>query len=462
MRAVIYVRQSQDRNGDEAGVIRQEEDCRALADRRGWTVSEVIRDNDVSASTRKPRPGFEKLLSLVSSKRVDMIVVWHADRLTRKLADLERVIELCEGAGVGLSTVTGDLDLSTDSGRLVARILASVARGEIERKSARQARAQLQAAREGRRSGGRRPFGYSEDGMTVREDEAEAIRRAYSDLLVGVPLAEIARQWVAAGLHSGQKSYRADRRGQDTQWTWDTVRKVLVNPRNAALRAYKGEVLAPAVWPALVPEDTWRAAVDVLTDPSRRRAPTRPRFLLSGLGVCGICGATVHGGAARRHYRTYRCSGSLGHISRQAEPVEEYVSEIVVERLQSPDAVELLWDREKPDVDALRQQAIVLRARLDALAIDFAEGDLTASQLRVATERLRLNLEATEAEMAHDLREDILGPLVRAEDVQAVWERLSDSKKRAVIGTLMEVRLHTVGRGTRSFRPQTVEIVWKS
>ncbi|MGZ6827716.1 MAG: recombinase family protein, partial [Mycobacteriales bacterium] len=129
LRAAIYARQSLDRTGEGAAVDRQVADCQAIADRRDWVVVETITDNDMSASTGKPRPGYQRLLSLMRSRSVDAVIVWHVDRLTRRLVDLEEVITICETTGVRLATVTGDLDLGTDTGRMLARILASVARG---------------------------------------------------------------------------------------------------------------------------------------------------------------------------------------------------------------------------------------------------------------------------------------------------------------------------------------------
>ena len=65
-------------------------------------------------------------------------------------------------------------------------------------------------------------------------------------------------------------------------------------PRNAGLSVYRGEVVGSARWPAILAEDTWRGVVAVLDDPGRRTTPGRPpRWLLSGLAVCGVCGARV-------------------------------------------------------------------------------------------------------------------------------------------------------------------------
>ncbi|HEX6404594.1 MAG TPA: recombinase family protein, partial [Pseudonocardiaceae bacterium] len=174
-------------------MARQETDCRKLCDQRNWTVTETVIDNDVSASNGKPRPGFTRVLRMIDEKSVDVVVVWAVDRLVRKLADLEDVIERCEHAEVKLATVSGDIDLSTDAGRLVGRILASVARGEMERKAARQRRAYLQRAEAGRLNPWtRRPFGYQKDKMIPVPAEARAVADACEQLLAGGTLRGIA------------------------------------------------------------------------------------------------------------------------------------------------------------------------------------------------------------------------------------------------------------------------------
>ena len=173
-------------------------------------------------------------------------------------------------------------------------------------------------------------------------------------------------------------------------------------------------------------------------------------------------GATVHSGGANNHQqRIYRCSGPPqynGHVSRSAVPVEEWVSEVAIARLSRDDAGELLRDDKRPDVEALRTEAAALRARLDQLATEFADGVLTGSQLRTATSRVRSKLATIEARMADAGRTDVLGPLVLAKDVRAAWEALSTDRRRAVIDALMIIRLLPPGRGTRTFRPETVII----
>jgi site-specific DNA recombinase len=465
-KAAIYVRMSKDKTGEELGVARQQEDALKVAEFRGWQVVRTEIDNDISAAGKKTRPGFEAILSAIESGEVSAVIAWDMTRLTRNRRDTVRVIEAGQRRNTVLAFVrASDLDLSTPSRRMVADILASVARQEIEQKSDRQVRANIQAAERGKRMGGRRPFGYESDGKTIRESESWAVRQAFDDILAGVSLGSIAREWNAAGLVTPQLT----RKGEPSKWLPTTVRGVLTNPRYAGLRGYgprpergrpKIEAIAPAEWPGIVSEETWRAAVGLLSDPERYTARNKgARSLLTGIALCGVCGAHVHSGGPTHKKRIYRCSASFnGHVSRLAEPVEDHVSDVAIARLSREDAVELLQDDNRPDIDALRTEATALRARLEELATEFAVGELTSSQLCVINKKVQAQLATVEARMADTARVDVLGALIHAKDVKRVWRALSTDRRRAVIDALMIIRLMPPGRGTRTFRPETVII----
>jgi DNA invertase Pin-like site-specific DNA recombinase len=465
VRTVIYTRVSLDRSGEGLGVSRQLDDCRGLVAHRGWTVTREFVENDVSAAGKRPRPHFEDLLRDIEAGAVDAVVAWSLDRLTRNRRDTVRLIETCEPRRVVIALVRGsDLDLATPAGRMTAGILAEVARHEIDQKGDRQRRAAQQAAERGLPPGGPRPFGFDDDRLTLREDEAQAIRDGYAAVLAGASIASVARDWNDRGLGIGRPRTSKLHVGEPSQWSAPTVRTLLLKPRNAGLRARHGEVVGDAQWPAIVPESTWRATVAALTSSGRLRrhqAPPNTQYLLSGVALCGVCGSTVNAGTHRGRYHAYRCREALGHVARRGDDADTYVSEVVIARLAQPDAAVLLEDGKRPDVGQLRDTASALRARLEALAVEFADGELTAGQLRAASERLRERLAATEAELADAGRVSILGPLVGTADVRAAWGRLSTDRQRAVIDLLMTVTLHPTGRGARKFNPDTVAIEWK-
>jgi site-specific DNA recombinase len=460
MRAFVYLRQSLDRSGSGAAVDRQREDCLKLCKERGWEVVRVYTDNDVSASSTRPRPDYTRMLEAVEHGEAEILVAWHVDRLTRKITDLEHLIELAQRTGLRIATVTGDLDLSTDAGRLVGRILASVARGEVERKGARQKRAQQQAAQQGRPAGGRRPFGYDSDGMTVRKVEADELRGAYRTLLEGGSLKGIARRWNDAGITTTMGN----------RWSHSTVRNTLKNPRYKGVRTYGGEEVGPAVWPALVDADTFDAARALLALPDRlTTTATARKYLLPGLARCW-CGSDVATGRTRRNKRTYNCRASK-HLSRAADPIDALIAGgvidgietrgIVVERLSRPDVLELLTEPTTPDLSVYRAQAQAIRDRLDDLATGLEEGVLTLAAVRRSSDRLRAQLAEVEAKTRTAVHADVLGPLVTAQDPEAVWRGYDLKQKREVIDALMTITLLAPKRGRQAFDPDTVDIKWK-
>jgi site-specific DNA recombinase len=455
VRAVIYTRQSKDAKGDRLAVARQLDHCERLAAARGWKVAHRISDNDTSASNGKPRKGFSRVMELIQHRSIDVVIVWAVDRLVRRLADLEAVIDACERAGVKLATVSGDLDLSTDQGRLVGRILASVARGEVERKSARQKAAAFQAAQQGRRrTGCPRPFGYADDHVTPEPAEAAAIESACRMLLGGGTISGVARDWTRLGVRPPQAA---------DGWKRSSVREILLNPRIAGLSVYRGEIVGKGEWAPLVSEETWRAVVAILEDPARK-PPRGVRTLLGGLATCP-CGNVVTGSVSQLGQHVYRCTPQTRnsrpgpHVARQAAPVDAWVSFAVIERLSRPDAADLIaTPTARADVAALREEAAAIRRRLNDLAADAVDGTITRAQLHAASARATTRLDAIDAELADTGREDVLAPLIADENVAAVWEELDLSRKRAVLSALWDVVLHPTGRGSRGFDPNTIEL----
>src|SRR3954469_22574299 len=160
VRAAVYCRISDDRQGLGLGVERQAQDCLALAQRNGWAVTRTYIENDTSAYSGKSRPRYAELMDAVAAGEVDVIVAWDPDRLHRSPAELEAFIAAVERAGVDVVTVqAGRWDLSTASGKLVARMLGNIARHESDHKSERVRRALQQNAAAGR-AHGRVPYGW--------------------------------------------------------------------------------------------------------------------------------------------------------------------------------------------------------------------------------------------------------------------------------------------------------------
>lgn len=182
-RCAIYLRISQDRNADGLALDRQREDCENLARYRRWDVVKVYVDQSKSATDKTSvRPDYEQMVSDYKAGAFAAIICYDLDRLTRQPRQLEDWIDAAEERGLALVTANGDADLSTDGGRMYARIKAAVARAEMERKAARQKAAHIQRAKQGRPPKGVRPLGFDKAGGHI-EHEAVAVEEIFATFL---------------------------------------------------------------------------------------------------------------------------------------------------------------------------------------------------------------------------------------------------------------------------------------
>ena len=448
--AAIYVRQSLDRTGEGLAVARQLDACRAKTTALGWAETGVYEDNDTSASGRKPRPAYQRMLADLDAGRADAVVVWDLDRLHRQPIELERFLDLADRRGVALASVGGDVDLATDNGRLYARIKGAVGRAEVERKSARQRAASDQRAAAGKPSSGRRAFGYTADGRGIIEHEAAEVRRAASLMLAGGSIRGIVKDWVS----------RDVRTTAGGPWHPTELRRTLGNPRYAAQRVHRGEIVGAGDWPAVLDLDEWRALQGVLTDPARHKAGRPSRYLLSGLARCAVCDGRIFGCHTPRG-RTYMCE-SRRHVARRSDEVDEMVVGLVLARLGAPDARALFTRPDRRDAAAgLRDEENGLRVRLDGLAEAYAAGEVDRAQLRAGTGRLRARLAVVIGRLADLAVTPVVASLLDCDDVGGAWDGLDLDRRRAVVDTLIGVRLHSPGQGARTFNPETVGVEWK-
>lgn len=454
MGAAIYVRQSLDRHGDTLAVTRQEVECQALAAAHGWEVTEVYSDNDVSATSSKARPEWSRLLVDLAAGRHDTLVCWHTDRLYRRLRDLVDLVDIAEHRALRIVTVkAGDIDLSTPAGRLLAGMLGSAGRYEIEQKSARQVAANRARAVRGVSLWTRRPFGFDRDGQTliVVEPEAEAIRSAALAILDGGTLTGVKNEW----------NRREVPTSTGATWTVTSVKRALLNPRNIGRVTYNGQDMGTGTGPTILDGDAFERLAATLTDPRRKTAPsTQVKHLLSGLIRCGACDepmfATNTATRSAGKYSVYRCLSCKR--TRRREYVDELVTEVVLTRLARPDALALFAP--DADVSALRVKVTELRDRRDGLAQLLADGLLSAESVRSQATRLAQQIGDTEREIDGALGTSPLAPLVGAEDIRTVWEALPILQQRAVIDTLLLAYIEPAGKGVR-FAPEQVRIGWR-
>jgi DNA invertase Pin-like site-specific DNA recombinase len=428
----VYARISLDRHDGE-GVARQLADCRQLAAER-WPDAQITEycDNDLSAFRARRRPEYDRLLADLRAGHVAAVVAYHPDRLYRRLPDLEDLIDAVQAAGAEVATVkAGDVDMATASGRMVARILGSVARHESERIGERVSRAKKERATQGRPAGGGlRPYGLTSDRAGLVTTEAEVLRQAAGAILAGESWTRVVARLNDAGV----------RNTTGRQWTVGNLRRTLVSPHVAGLRTYWGEIVGPASWPPILDRGTWERLRGAAVARRRGRPPS-DRHLLTGILVCGRCGRTLWANLTRGGRFEYRCSpaatttgAGCGRLSIAADALERLIPEMIFTAIDNGALAEQVAARRRradaaPDIASIE-------AELAGLADDHGHGRITRGEWLRAREGLARRLDGAQAAVA--LAET--GGVADQLDVnlRARWPQLSIDRRRAVITAVFE------------------------
>ncbi len=473
----IYTRISEDDELTGKGVQRQQEDCRALITRMGWTGDVVVyEENNVSATRSKSRPQFDRLMADARAGRITAIVFWDSDRITRTPREAEDVIDLATKHGVKVVSVQGD-DLTTSDGQMMFRIKITVARNDIDKMKRRIRRASDQRAAEGRLAGQTGyGFGRQEDGTVYAvPEEVTVIQEAARRLLAGDSLRRVCLDFQDRGVPTP---------GRGERWNTTTLKQLVLRESLAGLRRHRGEVvgeLHPDI-PRILTVETHERLKALLSDPVRRTSPVgrSAKYLLGGIARCGkptgeideagqpvLCDGVVvrqvgrmtmtKNGGTKRQPPAYACSACFG-VRRKQEQVDEYVEAVVVGRLERPDAIRLFTGGDEAAATQAREAVAVIDARLATAADQFADGILTGDQLERITTKLRGERERQEAVVRASLPLAI-DPALAGEHARATWDRLDMDTKRKVLNLLVDVTILPSGAG-REFDPNLVRITW--
>ncbi len=454
---------------------RQEADARNLAARLGFEVARVFVESDTGASTKskKARPIYKEMIDGARAGQYGAIIAYSASRLTRRPSEWEDLIRLYETAGTAIHTVvSGTANFATADGRATARTVAAWDAAEAERTAERVQRAKAENVTKGEWRGGRRPFGYEADGVTVRPDEAEALERAADAIIAGRSLSAVARDIQASGLTTASK--------KGLPMDSIALRNILLRPRNAGLMEVKGEITGHAQWPAVIPEDKWLALRGILTDPARRtQNGSERRWLGSGLFRCGTpgCGGVVRGattsGGGRTRRLVYRCKSAGGHVNRDMIYTDAFVLEVIAAylRREAP-ALRARMTVSVPrrkDVEKLRADLRGYRERLIQLPDDYALGLLDGQQVKATTLRLDGLIKDAEQQLAALTTGDVLAETLAAADPGQQFLDADLDRQRAIIDALAVVTIQPARRGrpaghvpgTPYFDPNFIDVDWK-
>jgi DNA invertase Pin-like site-specific DNA recombinase len=483
LHAALYLRESE---SDDLGIERHYQDLTALCRQRKWSWTVYV-DNGFGASGRMPgstrkvkdRPRYQHMMADIEAGERQAIAVWDSDRLVRQQREAEDVIDLADMKGIQLATVSGEFDLSTPNGRANFRMRGVWARMEMEQKSWRQKSGTRQRASNGHPWWASRPFGYDADpdpldgswwthrkksgGITnpirLHEVEAPLVEAAYRAVVKGGALHSIAAEWNKAGIKTPKGN----------KWRGAQVRQLLLAERNMGKRLKQaeyspdddGDKYVDGNWPPIVSEDTWRGACGTLANPARRYGGSRARkHLMSGIAICGKCNGRVTSGVTTgTKHRNYRCRHCLG-VARNGVEVDAMVVLAVVKRLSRADAVELLNDLTRDDIDKLQAEVDALRAQIKTAEDEYDDGVIDGVRLAARKERVNVKLRPLVARMQDRERAEIFGDLpLGTPEVHGAFDKLSLDRKRRVIRALVTVTINPTTSG-RKFLRKDVDVVF--
>jgi site-specific DNA recombinase len=483
-RFALYARRSRKEElapgEQETSTSRQVTDCRKYAALRGWTIPDkhIYTESGVSAYMEVKRGAFDDMVAALERGDVDGVLFWKIDRAVRNTSDLARLVKLHEQRNILLASATEGIDTSSPMGSMLFELMGSIAKLESKNTSVRMRQLKEELARVGKPSGGgRRRFGFEDDQVTHRTDEAGLIREAARRVLSGEGTNTVCKDWNRRGLRMPGGSL----------WQATPLRRILTSPRVAGLRQHrvcrlqerKGEhrhnddcirLVGQATWKPILDRPTWDRLRVVLTDPSRRRGGRPTEWLLSGIARCGgKCKGGLYGRRNAKDGRpVYVDKGLLGGcngIKIDGKGLEEFVVKATIDWLAGPGLEQARRELAAHDVDteALSAQLRQDEQQLADLAELYGREVISLPEWLKAREPIERRITTVRKRLAQVPKLAALDGLPATKRaLQRAWKRMPTSQRRAILRAVIDrliVGPATPGRTT--FEPDRVTLVFR-
>ena len=314
-RCAVYTRKSSEEGLDQAfnSLDAQREACSAYIASQvgeGWKPVRALYDDGGLSGGTLERPALQTLLQDIRDRRIDTVVVYKVDRLTRSLSDFARIVDVFDSHGVSFVSVTQQFNTTTSMGRLTLNMLLSFAQFEREVTGER-IRDKIAASKQkGMWMGGHVPLGYEADGRTLTINEAEATTiRTLFDLYL--ELGNVREVRTAAGRLGLATKHRQLTDGTATggrPLSRGHIYRILSNPLYIGKIAHKG-LVHDGLHPAIIDMETWESVRAKLATQAPRRSASRaaaPSPLVGKLyDETGIALTPSHAVKNGRRYRYY-------------------------------------------------------------------------------------------------------------------------------------------------------------
>ncbi len=271
-RCAIYTRKSTEEGLDQSfnSLDAQREACAAYVlsqKHEGWAeLSDRYDDGGFSGGSME-RPGLKALLDDVRAPRVDVIVVYKVDRLTRSLADFAKMVDVFDAAGVSFVSVTQAFNTTSSMGRLTLNVLFSFAQFEREVTAERIRDKVTASKRKGMWMGGAVPLGYDvkDKALVVNTKEASAIRTIFAEYIDLGSARQLSARLDDLGVVSKERTNRYGHVSGGTSFSRGALYNILRNPIYIGKVRHKEE-LHVGLHDAIIDTETWDAVQAQLAD----------------------------------------------------------------------------------------------------------------------------------------------------------------------------------------------------
>ena len=271
-RCAIYTRKSTEEGLEQSfnSLDAQREACAAYIlsqKHEGWAEMNDRYDDGGFSGGSMERPGLRALLEDVRSGRIDVIVVYKVDRLTRSLSDFAKMVDVFDGAGVSFVSVTQAFNTTSSMGRLTLNVLLSFAQFEREVTAERIRDKVAASKRKGIWMGGAIPMGYNveDKALVVNAEEATAIRTIFIEYLASGSVRRLAARLDVLRIVSKVRTNRHGRISGGASFSRGALYNILRNPVYVGKVRHK-EDLHEGLHEAIIDDATWQLVLSQLAD----------------------------------------------------------------------------------------------------------------------------------------------------------------------------------------------------
>lgn len=460
MKAAIYIRVSTEEQAKEGYSVKaQLEKLKAFCFSQNWEIANTYLEEGKSAKDLE-RPQLQKMLSELNV--FDVVVVYKLDRLSRSVSDINHLLNTFEKNDVSFRSSTEPYDTTSSQGKLLINIFASLAQFEREQLAERVHFGMKQMTLEGKRAGGKAPFGYVyENGKLVISPVESKWVKFIFDNYKSKGQKAIAAELNNMGIKSSLGNY----------WRSPVVYSIATNPiysgyirwnyRKTGGKKTGEEIIVKGEHDPIVSKEQFDEVQEVITQRAGKGFKGHVHYPFTGLLKCARCESPMVGARKKKkhgYHRFYRCTGRF-HSGICDMPViaEPIIEEEFLKRLELPAYNEQKIEKEADNTEEIQRQLAKIKKKMALIKELYTDGDYTKQEYREKLERERKKEEALTRQLrtsSSDIDYKLVNEIIH--NMKAHWQHFTYEGRKEMLHTIVESltievkEAHTGGPGKKT------------